>query len=64
MKKYTVIKILGEPQKTTIRINDTMIADWGVDVVLQHRSKTFESTITFDKCEDAQKLKVGDVFER
>lgn len=64
MKPYKVVKILNKPEKMKLRLDGINLEYWGVSVTLQYKSDIHDSTVTFESLEDAQKLKVEDVFYR
>lgn len=64
MKPYKVIELLSAPKALTFKMFEAPSKYYGVTVVLQHEDDIHESTVTFEGLEEAQKLKVGDVFYR
>lgn len=65
MKEYQVVKILREPEKETLRIDDQMTIEfWSVAAVLRGNGEEYESAVTFESLEEARKLKIEDVFLR
>ena len=65
MKEFQVTKILSEPRKMPLRLDDNFIIEyWSVAVVLEGNGEKYESAVTFETWEKAQKLKLGDVFLR
>ncbi|WP_186321321.1 hypothetical protein [Bacillus sp. FJAT-22090] len=46
-------------------LDHATIVYWSVPVIMEsHKSKLYESTVTFETLEKAEKLKVGDEFLR
>lgn len=64
MKEYKVTEILSEPRRMTLRMDHMFINYWSVVVVLEGYGKKHESAVTYESFEEAQKLKIGDVFLR
>lgn len=64
MKEYRVIEILSEPRKEHCRLDHITIEYWSVGVVLEGIGERYESAVTFESLEKAQRLKIEDVFLR
>lgn len=64
MKEYRVVEILREPRKEQYRLDHITIEYWTVGVVLEGNGEKYESAVTFESLEKAQKLQIGDVFLR
>lgn len=64
MITHKVVKVLKEPKKDSLRMDHITIKFWSVAVVLSTDLGEHESTVTFETLEEAQKLKIGDVFWR
>lgn len=64
MKEYKVVEILREPKEDYYRLDHITIEYWSVGVVLEGNGERYESAVTFESWEKAQKLEIGDVFLR
>lgn len=64
MKKCKVTRIIRTPEKVSLRLDHITVKYWSVAVVLSCEEEEYESNVTFETLEDAQNLKLGDVFWR
>lgn len=64
MIPHEVIKILGDPEELTIRLDHVSVDYWGVPVILKQERDQHESIVTFESIEEANKLRIGMVFLR
>lgn len=64
MKRYFVTAILSKPKKMEIKLDHVAVDYWGVEVEMVADGEAIKTIVTFDKLEKAQKLQIGDVFER
>lgn len=64
MKPYKVIDILSKPEKMAMRLDHIKLQYWGVFVTLQYGYDVYDSTVTFEDLDEANSLKIGDVFYR
>lgn len=64
MRECMVVKILREPKQDSLRMDHLTIEYWSVAVILKCEDGMYESNVTFESLEKAQKLEIGDVFLR
>ncbi|MEK4025357.1 hypothetical protein [Sporosarcina sp. FSL W7-1283] len=64
LKPHEVVVILDKPEQCEQRIVDIVVEYWSVSAVMKNGNDVYTSVITFEALEEAQKLKVGDVFMR
>lgn len=63
-KKHKVLKILGNPLKTSMMLGNEVIEYWEVKVLMGCEDLVYESSATFASKEDAKSLKIGMTFNR
>lgn len=61
---HEVIRIIGDPEEITLRLDHVTVEYWSVPVIMKAEKGQYESAVTFEKWEKAQKLRIGDVFLR
>lgn len=65
MLPHEVVRIIGKPEKMMLRLDDLVeIEYWAVPVIMRQDEEQYESAVTFETLEKAQKLSIGDVFLR
>lgn len=64
MIPHEVVRIIGEPVSMEWKMDHVTLAYWGVPVILKQEREQHESIVTFESYEEANKLRVGDVFLR
>lgn len=64
MIPHEVIRIIGDPEELKFRLDHMTVECWSVPVIMRQEREEFESAVTFEAFEEANKLRVGDVFLR
>lgn len=64
MKQYFVTAILSKPKKMSHKFDHVTIEYWEVEVEMISNGEVIKSIVTFDTEEKANKLRIGDAFER